>query len=180
MIARNQAVNRSIFLIKSKMCRGYLMTSSNQHFSLYLSGSDNPLIFEEQCIEALNENFIKKILINEDIVEQAINEGLSSVIKKRLCLNPFLEEDYRYKFFETQISSNNYEDFLSEICRETYCSHNLQNNYRCIASKTSSILNWKYIKMEALNTICNNFISKNAEKNSQDTINQIKTKIMKL
>jgi len=154
------------------------MSSTNDdNFILYISGSDRPLVPAEQSTLSLNENFIPKILQSDDAVEQALNQGLGSVIQKRLCLNSFLEEDLRCKLFEKQILSNQSEDILSEICRESYLKYNLQSNYRYIVAKTSSILNWKSIKMESLKRLHSNFIHKNTDNCDQTTINEINNKI---
>ena len=63
-----------------------------------------------------------------------------------------------------EILSNNSEDILSELCREFYLTYNLKNNCRFIASRTSSVLNWKDIKKESLKKLYGEFIHKNNEK----------------
>ena len=154
------------------------MSSANDsNFILYLSETDQPLAPSERNSSGVNKNFILKILQSEDAVEQALNEGLDSVIQKRLCTNPFLEEDLRCKLFEKQISSNNSEDNLAEICRESYLTHNLQNNCRYIASKTGTLLNWKSLKQESLKRIHEKFIHKNNENCDQATIDEINNKL---
>lgn len=156
-----------------------MSSTDSDTFILYLSQSDKPVAFAGQSDDShINDAFITKILKSDDVVEQAVNEGLASVIPKRLCTNPFLEEDLRCKLFEKHILSYQSDDILSEICRETYLTNNLQSNYRNIATKTSAILNWKPVKNESLKRIRESFIHSIKDNCDQATLNEINNKII--
>lgn len=155
-----------------------MSSTGGDNFILYLSQSDQPVAITEQRDSDINEAFIPKILQNEDAVEQAVNEGLISVIHNRLCTNPFFEEDLRCKLFEKHILSSHSEDILSEICRESFLANNLQSNYRNIAAKTNIILNWKSIKKESLKIIHGSFIHNNMDNCDQATVHEINNKIL--
>ena len=153
-----------------------MSSGNNDNFILYLSETDRPSALSEQNPSKVNEHFIAKILRNDDAVEQVINENLGSVLQKRLCTNSFLEEDLRNKLFENQILSNQSDDIIAEICRESYLTFNLKNNCQIIAAKTGTILNWKSIKRESLARIQMDFIHKKVNNCDKNTLDEIENK----
>lgn len=145
-------------------------------FNTYISTTDLPILFESEESSNLSPKAYSKILYSEDTLEQALNEGLRPVIEKKLAINPFLDEDLRNEIFEMK-SKSSANDFISEICRESYFQRNIQSTLKLILIKTDSLINWKRIKSEALAKIYSEFSKNNLEFTEESIRLQINKKI---
>ncbi len=153
------------------------MTSTDELFSLYLSGTDSPVVFEGKIKGVLNKDTAKTLLENDAAVEEMI-ECSESVINKRLALNPFLEEELRCELLEKIANSDNSEEIFSELCQESYFSNNLIRHGKTIMRQTGSILDWKMSRQESMRKLHEIFIKDYIdEATDNETIERLKNKI---
>lgn len=153
------------------------MTSTDELFSLYLSGTDSPVVFEGKSKGVLNKDTAKTLLENDAAVEEMI-ECSESVINKRLALNPFFEEELRCELLEKIANSDNSEEIFSELCQESYVSNNLIRHGKTIMRQTGSILDWKMSRQESMRKLHEIFIKDYIdEATDNETIERLKNKI---
>lgn len=153
------------------------MTSTDELFSLYLSGSDNPVLFEGKCTGELNKDAAKKLLENDAAVEEMV-QCSESVIMKKLALNPFSEEELRCELLEKIANSENSEEIFSELCQESYFTNNLITHGKSIIRQTGSLLDWKILKQESVQRLLKKFIENYIEGTTDsEIIERLKNKI---
>lgn len=144
------------------------MNSKDDLFNFYLSASDDPTAASNKQNHMIsNHRDISKLVDSEDLLEEAVSDGVNSITSKRLLLNPFLDENIRIAMFKDFILSLKLDETISDICIDSYFNHNSLSIYKRISSKTYSFVDWKFVKIESIKQIYHEFIGKHG-KDSND------------
>lgn len=155
------------------------MTTTDELFSLYLSGTDCPVVFDGTSKGLLNRYTTKQILENDSALEEMV-ECPELVLTKKIALNPFTEEELRCELFEKIANNNHSEEIFSQLCQESYFANNLITQCKSIVRQTDSIMDWKISRQESMRRLYEKFIENYIDDTTDnETIEKIKNKIIK-
>lgn len=149
----------------------------NNSFTLYLSASDSPIPFSDLNLNEPTSQRLKEALnLENNILEDFNEKTMLSIIKRRLVLNPFYQEEARNDLFSEYKRPDSMED-VKDLCRDSFMDNSIMNTIKNIKGCTGAFIDWENIQQNASNEIIFEFIQSHSTKPLPEKMNEIEKRL---